>query len=80
MRRILICSGVLGGGTALVFGAAALTAVLVPPSRIVPQGPDIMFGGAMPARFAPVPLILRDDGLRMRVGPPVDLPAPEALR
>ena len=35
MRRILICSGVLGGGTALVFGAAALTAVLIPPGRIV---------------------------------------------
>ena len=32
MRRILICSGVLGGGTALVFGAAALTAVVIPPA------------------------------------------------
>ena len=50
MRRILICSGVPGGGTVLVFGAAALTAVLV------------------------------DDGSRMRVGPSVELPAPEALR
>lgn len=48
MRRILICSGVLGGGTALVFGAAALTAVLIPPGRIVPQNQDIMFARPMP--------------------------------
>ena len=48
MRRILICSGVLGGGTALVFGAAALTAVLIPPGRIVPQNQNIMFSRAVP--------------------------------
>ena len=30
MHRVLIASGVLGLGTALVFGAAALTAVLFP--------------------------------------------------
>jgi len=49
MRRILICSGVLGGGTALVFGAAALTTVLIPPGRIVPQGQQMIFerGGAV---------------------------------
>lgn len=53
MRRILICSGVLGGGTALVFGAAALTAVLIPPGRIVPQNQDIMLARPMPVMVAP---------------------------
>jgi hypothetical protein len=48
MRRILICTGVLGGGTALVFGAAAVAAALIPPSSIVPQNPNVMFGRAMP--------------------------------
>lgn len=79
MRRVLICGGVLGLGTGLVFGAAALTAVLLPPSRIVPQVPGIMFGGAVPAKFAPAPLIPVDDGSRMRIGPSVDLPAPETV-
>lgn len=30
MRRILVCTGVLGGGTAIVFALAALTATLFP--------------------------------------------------
>ena len=51
MRRILICSGVLGGGTALVFGAAALTAVLIPPGRIVPQGQQMIFERGGAAKF-----------------------------
>ena len=42
MRRILICTGVLGGGSALVFAAAALTAILIPPTRIVPQSQNIV--------------------------------------
>ncbi len=49
MRRILICTGVLGGGTALVFAAAALTAMLIPPNRLVPQNPNVMFNTRMPA-------------------------------
>ncbi len=53
MRRILICGGILGGGTALVFGAAALTAVLIPPGRIVPQNQDIKFARPMPVMVAP---------------------------
>ncbi len=38
MRRILICSGVLGLGTALVFAAAALTANLFPNGTLVSSG------------------------------------------
>jgi hypothetical protein len=38
MRRILICSGVLGVGTALVFAAAALTATLFPNGTLVSSG------------------------------------------
>ena len=38
MRRILICSGVLSVGTALVFAAAALTATLFPNGTLVSTG------------------------------------------
>jgi hypothetical protein len=38
MRRILICSGVLGVGTALVFAAAGLTATLFPNGTLVSSG------------------------------------------
>jgi hypothetical protein len=65
MRRLLICSGVLGGGTVLVFGAAALTAVLVPPSQIVPQGqvfpPDrFMAAPLMPLAIDQAPGVILD--------------------
>jgi hypothetical protein len=56
MKRILICTSVLGGGTALVFAAAALAATLAPAGVLVPsawqqtgvmrRGPA-MFGGGM---------------------------------
>jgi hypothetical protein len=38
MRRILVCTGVLGGGTALVFALAALTAVAFPQGTLVSTG------------------------------------------
>ena len=38
MRRILICTGILGGGTALVFALAALTAVAFPQGTLVSTG------------------------------------------
>lgn len=75
MRRILICGGVLGGGTALVFVAAALTAVVIPPGRIVPQNQQMVlqqvggFGGPVPIRG---PLIVTTDL-------EVELPAPEPV-
>jgi hypothetical protein len=47
MKRILICTGVLGGGTALVFAAAALAATLAPAGALVPGNfqQAQMFGG-----------------------------------
>ena len=38
MRRILVCTGVLGGGTALVFALAAATAMLFPQGALVSGG------------------------------------------
>jgi hypothetical protein len=38
MRRILICTGILGSGTALVFALAALTAVAFPQGTLVATG------------------------------------------
>jgi hypothetical protein len=35
MRRVVICGGVLGGGTALVFALAAVTATLFPSGTVV---------------------------------------------
>jgi hypothetical protein len=64
MRRIAICSGVLGGGTALVFALAALTATLFPHGTIVPTNPFGWGGG----------VVWAEDGVR--VGPAVDLVAP----
>jgi hypothetical protein len=47
MKRILICTGVLGGGTALVFAAAAIAATLAPAGQLVPGNfqQAQMFGG-----------------------------------
>jgi hypothetical protein len=38
MKRILVCTGVLGGGTALVFALAAATATLFPQGTLVASG------------------------------------------
>jgi hypothetical protein len=42
MQRLLICSGVLGGGTALVFALAATVSVVLPPTRYVPANQSVM--------------------------------------
>jgi hypothetical protein len=58
MRRILICTGVLGGGTALVFTLAAATAMLFPQGalvsggwngdmRVMGVGGGVVFGGGV---------------------------------
>ncbi|HYO44030.1 MAG TPA: hypothetical protein VES19_12595 [Candidatus Limnocylindrales bacterium] len=52
MRRVLVCTGVLGGGTALVFALAAATAMLFPQGTLVGSGWN---GGMMFAK--PVPEI-----------------------
>ena len=57
MRRILICSSVLGLGTALVFAAAALTATLFPNGTLVGSGwsGPMVEGGWSVAVPAPAP-------------------------
>ena len=45
MRRILVCTGVLGGGTALVFALAALTAIAFPQGTRVAAGWNGANGG-----------------------------------
>jgi hypothetical protein len=79
MRRILICTSVLGGGTAFVFCAAALTAALVPPGPPVSRVPDVGFQRVMPAQIAPpAPAILRvDAGAQLGGDVLVALPTPE---
>ena len=38
MRKILVCTGVLGGGTAIVFALAAATSVLFPQGPLIGGG------------------------------------------
>ena len=65
MRRIVICSGVLGGGTALVFALAAVTATLFPHGTVVPTS-QFGWGGG----------IWMDD-IRMGPGGPIAMPMEE---
>jgi uncharacterized SAM-binding protein YcdF (DUF218 family) len=64
MRRILICTGILGGGAALTFAAAALAATLLPGGQVVPVSP---WGGG---------LLERGGGVR---GGPMPVPAPDIV-
>ena len=45
MKRIVVCTGVLGGGTALVFALAALTAIAFPQGTRVAAGWNGANGG-----------------------------------
>jgi hypothetical protein len=45
MKRILVCTGILGGGTALVFALAALTAIAFPQGTRVAAGWNGANGG-----------------------------------
>jgi len=64
MRRILICTGVLGGGTALVFALAALTATLFPHGTVV-QGQWGPWGGGV----VPLGGVMRVGVDDMTIGP-----------
>lgn len=57
MRRVIICSGVLGGGAALVFALAALTATLFPHGTVVQSQWSGGWGG------------WTDDGMRVMPAP-----------
>jgi len=83
MHRALIASGVLGLGTALVFGAAALTATLFPNGPMVAasfNGGDVMFMnkgmGAMPAPMPPQP-VFAQPGVVVGVGGDVQVVTPD---
>ena len=47
MQRILVCTGVLGGGTALVFSLAALMAIAFPQGTLVAAGWNGANGGPL---------------------------------
>lgn len=67
MRRVLILTGVLGGGTALTLAAAALAITMFPSGPIVYRQPEVFWAKPMPMPFevqVPAP-----DGVRG-----VDLP------
>ena len=66
MRRVVICTGVLGGGAALVFALAAATATLFPHGTIVPTS-QVGWGGG--------PMVWADDGVQ--VMPAIDVAVPE---
>ena len=66
MRRVVICSGVLGGGSALVFALAAATATLFPHGTIVPSSQFGWGGGVM-----------IDDMRMFPGGGPIAIPVPE---
>lgn len=72
MRRILILTGVLGGGTALTFVAAAIAATMFPSGPLVYAQPETIWLKPMPM---PVEMVGPD------VFRGVDLPAnaPEAV-
>jgi hypothetical protein len=68
MQRALIASGVLGLGTAIVFGAAAVTASLFPNGSTVAasfNGSDMMFAkpamGGMAVPMPPQPVFAQPD-------------------
>jgi len=65
MRQLLIVSGVLGGGTALVFVAAALVAAMFPTGALVPTSPwagDMRVAPAMPVIRGPLVIDDTNDG------------------
>lgn len=54
MNRALICTGVLGGGTAIVFVLAFAVSLLFPTGTLVSPGP--WGGGVLMDRSMPVPM------------------------
>jgi hypothetical protein len=80
MKRILICTGVLGSGTALTFAAAMLAATLMPGGTVIPAtNPNVGFrmgGGAQFGGGVPVAVPWPANGVT--VGPDVNvmMPAP----
>jgi hypothetical protein len=67
MRRILICTGILGGGTAITFAAAALVATMFPTGNLVYGQQNVVFdrgfngGGIVMPAPVPQPSVFVDD-------------------
>jgi hypothetical protein len=89
MRRILVCTGVLGGGTALVFALAAATALMFPQGTVVSagwnsdmrmMGGGVFLGGVQkvggPVLVAPAQTVtITSDGVKVVTdGAPVPVP------
>jgi len=79
MRQIVIVSGVLGGGSALVFAVAGVVAALFPNGTLVAANPwGSQFNRVMPAVGAPV--MVNDVGsgssgpMPVTVGSDIDVP------
>lgn len=71
MTRILVCTGVLGGGTALVFALAAATAMLFPQGTLVGSG---WSNGMVFAKPMPMPVL---EGGGVFVDDVIEMPAVE---
>jgi hypothetical protein len=88
MRRILVCTGVLGGGTALVFALATLTAIAFPNGSTMATSWGGGWAKPMLMGVEPVPalveraVIVDDAGADwpVAVPGPVAVPAPEPDR
>jgi hypothetical protein len=85
MKRILVCTGVLGGGTALVFAAAVGASVAFPNGGTIAASNEMMFmkGGPVPvAGFGGAGMttttIVNADGSVTVTGIAVPVPAPDA--
>lgn len=83
MRRILLCTGILGGGTALTFAAAALAATLLPGGTVIPASNmrfgDMTVGGsgvmAQPLKQMPVQIgVDANGGATSDAGSPAPAP------
>jgi hypothetical protein len=68
MRRILICTSILGGGTALTFTAAAIAATLLPGGTVVP-GNSVMWEREFgkPGIVVPMPAIDPEGDIEVEV-------------
>jgi hypothetical protein len=91
MRRVLICTGVLGGGTALVFAAAVGASALFPNGgtiaatnqimmmkggMAVPLGGGVNFGGGFTTGGTTTTIVNADGSTTTISGGPVAVPVP----